>query len=659
MNRKFINLSSFILVVVLLLMVGPAFSQVAVERSKDKVVISGKPFYIHIVKKGETSYSISKAYGITVEELVKENPTAGPGIKEGQALRLPIVDNIPEPKEKIMLFQPQKDETRFIYHKLVPGETVFSLAKKYGVSENEIVESNPGAEINKLPVGAEIAIPRRKFTNVSPSLEKPENGFINHKVVKGESITSIAEKYGTSVREIRRMNRGLVFPKVDDFIKIPVVRVVEQPVADLLVTDSSKVMTEEIDSLSVRPVEYTEVKELRGSYDVALLLPLYFNENSKRTEIDSSQVIKGKPVKKIVRRPEDWVYPASVPFIELYEGVLLAADTLRSLGLDLNIHVYDIKSDTIGVTSLISSGELRRMDLIIGPVYSRNLALVADYAASYQIPVVSPVSLRSNSVLRNNPTLFMVSPSLAIAQEKIAARIKEYYNDNFVLIHSDTSRAKSSIDEFKRNIFRELTSEMPFGEIRFKEFLFYSRSALSNDSINRLEHALSVYSNNIILIASEDPAILSESLMDINSLSKKYSIKVFGYPAMRDLVNLDPKNYFDLGIELYSSYWIDYNRQDIRKFNNSFRTRFYSEPEEISFAWLGYDITYYFLSGLAMHGRRFITNPQIHNPDLLSTEFDFRRDRRGNGFENYKLYLLKYASDMEIKLLDDSVLRVR
>ena len=386
MLKRLINIC-LLLAVLIFCISEPVYPQVVVERSKDKVVISGKPYYIHIVRKGETSYSISKAYGITVEELVRENPSAGSGIKEGQALRLPIVENISPPKEKVMLFQPQKDETRFIYHKLVPGETVFSLAKKYGVSENEIVESNPGAEINKLPVGAEIAIPRRQFTNTSSSLGRQENGFINHKVVRGESITSIAEKYGTTVREIRRLNRGLVFPKVDDYIRIPVVRMTEPVTAALVPPDSLQNAVSEPDTLPVKPVEYTEIRDLRGTYDVALLLPLYFEENAKRTEIDSSQIIKGKPVKKIVRRSDDWIYPASVPFIELYEGVLLAADTLRSLGLDINIHIYDIKSDTVGITKLIESGELRRMDLIIGPVYSNNLALVAGYAASFQIPV--------------------------------------------------------------------------------------------------------------------------------------------------------------------------------------------------------------------------------------------------------------------------------
>jgi len=72
-----------------------AGAQVVVEKSKEKVIISGIPYYIHLVKKGETAYSISRAYGITVEELTKENPPAVYGLKEGQTLRIPVRE-VPE-----------------------------------------------------------------------------------------------------------------------------------------------------------------------------------------------------------------------------------------------------------------------------------------------------------------------------------------------------------------------------------------------------------------------------------------------------------------------------------------------------------------------------------------------------------------------------------
>ena len=653
---KRLLLLTLIHIILILFCVENVHSQVVVERSKDKAIISGKTYYIHVVKKGQTAYSISKAYGITVEELIKENPSVEFGVNENQLLRIPVVEAISRPDTvERHAFQTQRDESRYIYHKLIAGDTVFSLAKRYGVSEAEIINSNPGVEIFKLPVGSEIAIPKRQFTISSQQLEPPEKGYILHQVLKGESVSSIAAQYGITARDIRRANRGMIFPKVDDYIKIPVTRIPAGMVRNEI-TDTTAIVNVDTLTRGERPAEFTEVGELRGSYNVALLLPLYLKENSERIEIDSSVVVKGRKVFKTINRPDQWIYSGTIPFLELYQGVLLATDTLRSLGLDINLFVYDIKQDTIGTYKLIESGDLSAMDLIIGPVYSNNLSEIARYADYHNIPIVSPVPLKSNAPLDNNPTLFMVNPSLEVAQEKIARRVGDFSNSNFVFIRSDSTHTQAGVYDFKNMILRELSSRMPYEDIKFKEFIFYSRSVFGIDSINRLEHALSDQYENLVIIASEDVPVLSEIIDDLHTLSKRFDIKLIGYPAVRDLVNLDPKYYFDLGIELYSPYWIDYNKRNVKIFNEKFYSKFKTEPSELSFAWQGYDITYYFLSGLAMHGRRFIRRPEIHNPELLQTEFDFYRkdDTNNNGFENHKLYLIKYTSDMNIKLVDDS-----
>jgi LysM repeat protein len=636
-----------------IIIAGQADGQVVVERSKDKVIISGTAYYIHYVKKGETAFSISRAYGITVDELTKENPPALYGVKEGQSLRIPVKD-VPEghPVQQVPV-KTRRDESRFDYHTLQPGETVYSVSKLYGVSENEIISSNPGIDINKLSVGSEIAIPKRGFMTERQGFEIQEGNYIFHKVVRGESLSSIADKYGITIRDLRKENRDIRFPQVGDYLRILVPKVEKEQVAETPVQDSVPVVTEE-PVLMQRPSGYTPVKNIQGSFDVAVLLPFYLRENAVRTDIDSSKIVKGRKIYKVVGRQDEWIYPRSLGFVEMYEGILLAADTLRTLGLDINLHVYDIQSDTIELTRLIIEGRLSDMDLIIGPVYSHNLAIIAAYAKNYGIPVVSPVPLLNNSSLVDNPVLFMANPSLEVAQNTIAGKVSEYASNNFVFIHTDTTGTDPAVKYFKDRIFSELSSRIPYDEIKFKEFLFFSRSTFDNDSINRLGHTLSDVTGNVVIIASEEAPVISESLMDIHALTKKFDIKVFGYPAMRGLNNLEPKYFFDLDIMMYSPYWIDYDKRDVRHFNYDFRHKFLTEPAELSYAWQGYDIAYFFLSGLAIHGKEFISHPEIHNPDLLQTEFDFRRKTMNDGFENQKLYLIRYTKDNEIYLVNQA-----
>jgi hypothetical protein len=129
-----IGLKRAALAFTLIILAVSLWAQVVVEKSNEKVIISGIPYYMHHVKKGETAYSISRAYGITVEELTKENPPAVYGVNEGQSLMIPVKPTASvTTSEQVPAKKQPKDESKYIYHSLQPGETVYSLSKANGV----------------------------------------------------------------------------------------------------------------------------------------------------------------------------------------------------------------------------------------------------------------------------------------------------------------------------------------------------------------------------------------------------------------------------------------------------------------------------------------------------------------------------------------------
>lgn len=652
---KSILRNKILFTIILLLVTGPAIlSQVAVERSRDRVVISGIPYFLHIVKKGETAYSISRAYGITTDELLKENPETASGLKDGQSLRIKVsmVDTAPVSQQPALpaIF---KDESKYIYHVLQPGETLYRLSKTYKVTEDELIKSNPEVDISKLPVGYEIAIPKtgRPAEN-HISGQDPDAYY--HKVSRGETMYSISRQYGVSVRDLRRANGDTRFPQVGDYLKIPGKKPDAPKVAIPEVVEEEMELPLNDIEYREKPSGYTAVSEMKGSFNIAVMLPFYLSENAKRNEIDSSKSVKGKKIYREINRSDDWIYPRSLGFVEMYEGILLAADTLRTLGLNIKMNVFDVGTDSASARRLLNSGRLEGMDLIIGPVHSGILSFVAEYAGSRGIPIISPVQLGNNLILKNNPMLFMATPSIDIAQAAIAEKLKEDQAGNIVLIHSQLPEETVQVSGFRNMISARLAPVVPGEEVRVRNMAFVSRSSLKKDSANRLSYFLSDKTRNFVIIASEDSPVMSESLTDIHALTRKYNVNVFGYPAMRYLDNLDHKICFDLGLMIYSPYWIDYSAPDVKQFNTVFRKKFLAEPSETSYAWQGYDILYYFLSGLAIHGKEFLSHPEIHNPDLLHSEFDFRRNDINDGFENHKLYLVRYSNNYELELIKES-----
>ena len=85
---------------------------------------------IHEVKRGETLYSVSKKYGVTISDIVKANPKAERGLRNGMSIVIPIIH------ETI-------DTVVYIMHKVKPLESFYSIKNKYGVNEKDLLDFNP------------------------------------------------------------------------------------------------------------------------------------------------------------------------------------------------------------------------------------------------------------------------------------------------------------------------------------------------------------------------------------------------------------------------------------------------------------------------------------------------------------------------------------
>ena len=86
---------------------------------------------IHEVKRGETLYSVSKKHGVTISDIIKANPKAERGLRNGMSIVIPIIH------ETI-------DTVVYLMHKVKPLESFYSIKNKYGIDQNDIMTNvNP------------------------------------------------------------------------------------------------------------------------------------------------------------------------------------------------------------------------------------------------------------------------------------------------------------------------------------------------------------------------------------------------------------------------------------------------------------------------------------------------------------------------------------
>lgn len=180
----------------------------------DSINLSTQKFIIHMVEKGETLYRLSKQYNVTVSEILKLNPDAEKGIKVGQALKIPRASmRATESTEKTT------NKGQFIYYKVEAGETLYSIATKYGLKPNEIITYNPGAE-SVLSIGQVLKIPRGEIheeteskagNKSTPPPRSTKDTLIIHTVAAGETVYGIAHQYDVSVKTIYEDNPSAVY----------------------------------------------------------------------------------------------------------------------------------------------------------------------------------------------------------------------------------------------------------------------------------------------------------------------------------------------------------------------------------------------------------------------------------------------------------------
>ena len=147
-----------------------AFSQVKVTVSDQIVSVKGEKMYVHNVKKGETIYSICKAYNITADELQKQNPVISDGLKAGQLLYIPVkavqaarTEDTEETQEE----QPQEQTPQnYLEHKVRWFEDLDEIAEKYGVTPEEILSFNNIKKKRKVKTGMTLKIPVKPKTDI-------------------------------------------------------------------------------------------------------------------------------------------------------------------------------------------------------------------------------------------------------------------------------------------------------------------------------------------------------------------------------------------------------------------------------------------------------------------------------------------------------------
>jgi membrane-bound lytic murein transglycosylase D len=188
------------------------------DNGNDELTVEGG-YLTHIVKTNETLYSIAQKYGVRLADLRNLNniPFDKENIAEGKRLKISVSNKVESKKEpEISKISTNK---AFIKHQIRSGETLAQIADDYNVSLESIRQLNNLTDKNNIQSGQTLKIPTTKKNALLAQKEEAKQKAatsqkkLSHKVKKGETLGSIAGRYGVTEAEIKKWNPKAVVGK--------------------------------------------------------------------------------------------------------------------------------------------------------------------------------------------------------------------------------------------------------------------------------------------------------------------------------------------------------------------------------------------------------------------------------------------------------------
>ncbi|MBL7962437.1 MAG: LysM peptidoglycan-binding domain-containing protein [Flavobacteriales bacterium] len=572
-----------VLVLVMLLAL-PALRAVAQEVR----VVDGRKYIVHTVEQGQTLFAISRHYAVSVEDLQRANPGAAQGIAIGQVLLVPQ-----EGVAKKELKSAPALKRGELVHTVTKKETLFGISRKYGLDVNDLLQRNPEAS-QGLREGMELVIPVAKVEGARPEVTAPASAATEkqHLVKPGETIYSLSKDHGVEPDALKAANGGLAEGlKAGYYITIPQPAPVAVPV---------------------------DTVDRRRRYQIAFLLPFSLDRNDSLLAADPQ-----------ARMPLEVTEIAA----QFYGGARLALDSLSDRGLRADVLVRDVGTDAKVWGPVLRDAELRRSDIFIGPFHRGAIEELA--RAVHGSLIVCPVP-QTNKIILGRPDVCKVISARADQVQTLARHAaRTHARDNLLLVRPDIFSDKEVQDQMSEAL------QAAYAGMPGRSADSLRTVAPGRRDITAVINALDAARMNALVVPSEDVEFVTTLVTKLALLTEKYRITVYGLSAWLDWESLDPADLDRLNTHVPRSTFVDRSDPRVIAFAQRFRDRFAADAGP--YAYLGYDVTMHFLTGLMDLGGKLPDRLDRVSTQPLHMGFQLQRTGPENGFRNTSSVVVRLA----------------
>ena len=568
----------------------------------------------------------------------------------------------------------QENQSYFL-HTIEKGQSLYSIASMYGVTQADIIRLNPGSD-DKIYAGQTLRIPRGVANTGTETY---------HTIAPGETLYRLTVKYNTTAKAICDANPGLSADnfRIGQVIRIPAAQAegeattpvrqepqtaIQGPVEsrcremhkvkrrETVFSISRKYGITEEELIAANPEIKDKEKVKRGTllcipYPAAQEQqaeqnePAHIPTNTELFQANQKEAKRYKTIRAAIVLPFYNVAKSeSARMIEYYEGFLMAVDSLKRTGTSIDLYTYNSGPESASLNSILDKPEMKQMDIIFGPLYKGHITPLADFAKKNDIRLVIPFTSKDNTVFRN-PNIYQINtPQSYLYSEVYDHFVRQFAKANIVFINA-TQGTKDKADFIKG-----LKEELRGKGIAFKS-LDESATAASIGAV------LAAGRENVFIPTSGSNLTLIKILPQLTLTVREHpeqSIHLFGYPEWQTYTKDHLEAFFELDTYFYSSFYTNNLLPASIRFTRNYQQWYRKDMEERypKFGMLGFDTGYFFLKGLSSYGTEFEKDIQQLNLIPIQTGFKFQRVNNWGGFINRKVFFIHFTKNFELVKLD-------
>ena len=499
---------------------------------------------------------------------------------------------------------------KYTIHDVAKGETLYSLARQYGVTVDDIKGANE-ALANGLKAGQRIRIPVKAAVEATESqvvapapqtetlqAEVVVTSTTTHKVARRETLYSLSKRYDVTIEEILALNphikNGL---KAGQIVNIPLKRVMPEPNPVPVPEPAPTPVKEELKD----EARVTAATSQQQSVTDSLATPTVPTTLRTLKRGDRAEVALMLPLGSVERPAQN--------YLDFYRGFLIGLDSVRMAGYSVNLNLFNTAHDYNRVAEIISSGALDRADLVVGPVYEDELIPVAEAMKQRGVAVVSPLA---NLTQSSGSNIFQMSASPASKLEKVRGLFDG--SQRVVIISTDNvdkefdAEVRGMLKGTEYVVEHKYVYEHPSViEKREKEREKMREAGLTVDetpSPSDMSPLLQGDTPSVIVITADNEIEVDRILAAIASANISLTARsqrvvpfvVFGNNRWNRYRNIDRAAFFSNNVTMLSTYHARRSEGVIKGFDKRFVTEYGLLPS--LYAYRGYDAAVIFIKSL-------------------------------------------------------------